>query len=183
MTDLDATQNAKSAAQQVLLAATRRVGDSLPTFSAWLLAGFGAAFSLVLANVDKVTKFIEITHIRFGLVVFLLSLAVAVIATYLSTIGKAALGAQEDAEALGKKLAETKAGMDVGVFLHEYQRGLIPPIRWFARRSMSKAKSGDIVASARMIAKLSQVQALLVLSQSILALVGVGALVFGLKME
>ena len=48
---------------------------------------------------------------------------------------------------------------------------------------MEKAKSGDIVAGARMIAKLSQLQALLVAAQSILALVAVGGLAFGLKMQ
>jgi hypothetical protein len=48
---------------------------------------------------------------------------------------------------------------------------------------LKKAQAGDIVAGARLIAKLSQLQALLVLSQSILALIAVGALAFGIKMQ
>lgn len=173
----------KIAAQQTLLAATKRVGEALPAFSTWLLGGLGAAFTLVVANIEAVSRFIEITHIRFGLIIFLISLGVAVLATYLSTIVKAALGAQEDGEALGKRIIASAGSFDVSLFISEYERGLLPPIRWIARSSLNKAKDGDIVAGARMIAKLSQVQALLVAGQSILALVAVGGLAFGLKMH
>ena len=183
MADHEPPLNEKIAAQQTLLAATRRVGEALPVFSTWLLGGSGAAFTLVVANIEKVSRFIEITHIRFGLIIFLISLGVAVLATYLSTIVKAALGAQEDGEALGKRITESADSFNVSLFMSEYERGLIPPIRWIARSSMNKAKAGDIVAAARMIAKLSQVQALLVAGQSILALVAVGGLAFGLKMQ
>lgn len=183
MPDPEPPLNARTAAQHTLLAATRRVSDGLPTFSSWLLAGLGAAFSLVVANIEKVSTFIEITHIRFGLIVFLLSLVVAVVATYLSTIVKVALGAHEDGEALGKRLAASPGPIDIDLFLSEFERGLLPPIRWLARSSMKKAKSGDIVAGARMIAKLSQVQALLVAAQSVLALVAVGGIALGLKMQ
>lgn len=59
----------------------------------------------------------------------------------------------------------------------------LPHIRWIACSSMNKAKGGDIVAAARMIAKLSQVRALLVFGRSILALVAIGGLAFGIKMQ
>ena len=175
--------DARAAAQQSLLAATRRVSEGLPAFSTWLLAGLGAALSLVVANIDKVSKFIEITHIRFGLIVFLISLGVAVLSTYLSTIVKVVLGSLEDGEALGKRLAASPDPIDIDLFIAKFERGLLPPIRWFAHSSMNKAKSGDVVAGARMIAKLSQVQALLVASQSILTLLAVGGLAFGMKMQ
>jgi hypothetical protein len=59
--------NERTAAQKTLLAATRRAGDAMSPFAAWLLGGFGAAFALVLANIETVSKFIAVTHIRFGL--------------------------------------------------------------------------------------------------------------------
>jgi hypothetical protein len=183
MHDEEAPLSEHMAAKETLLAATRRVGDALPPFSKWLLVGTGAAFTLVLSNIGTVSKFIMITHIRFGLIVFLLSLAIAVLATYLATIVKAALASLDDGEALGKKIGTQKKRFDIALYVSEYQRGLIPPIRWFARAAMNNAKSGDIVAVARMIAKLSQVQALLVASQGILALLAIGALILGLKME
>jgi hypothetical protein len=53
MTDQESPLNEKIAAQQTLLAATRRVGEALPAFSTWLLGGMGAAFTLVVANIEK----------------------------------------------------------------------------------------------------------------------------------
>ena len=183
MAEGHASINERVAAQRTLLAVTRRVGNVLPPFSTWLLGGFGAAFSLVLANIDTVSKFIAITHIRFGLLIFLASLVIAVLATYLSTIVKAALGAQEDGEALGKEIVLLPGKFDLTLYLAEYERGLLPPIRWIVRSQIKKVMSGDIVAGARMIAKLSQLQALLIVCQSILAVIAVGALAFGLKLQ
>jgi hypothetical protein len=68
-------------------------------------------------------------------------------------------------------------------FLEELLKGLLPPVKWIARAQMNKALRGDVVASARMIAKLSQVQALLVVCQSLLALVALGAMAAGLKLQ
>lgn len=183
MAEPKAPMNEHIAAQQTLLAATRRVSEALPQFSTWLLGGLAAAFALVIANVETVSKFIAITHIRFGLLVFLASLALAVIVTYLSTVVRAGLAAQEDGESLGKKIAASSAKLDLNLYMAEYERGLLPPVRWIARSAMKKTKAGDVVAGARMIAKLSQLQALLVVLQGALAVVAIGALAFGLKMQ
>ena len=183
MTDPDSIDHARSAARQALISTTRRVGDSLPAFSTWLLAGFGVGFSLLVANIDKVTQFIDIRFIRFGLLVFLLSLVIAVAATYLSAIVKASLAAQEDAEVMSKQLIESGRGFDVATFVTEFQRGLLPHIRGLSRRSFEKALAGDSLAGARMIAKISQIQALLVAAQSLLAIVAVASIAFGLKMS
>ena len=175
--------NEQIAAQQTLLAGARRVSAALPTFSTWLMAGFGAAFTLALVNIETVSKFIEITHIRFGLVLFLVSLVLAVLGTYLGTIVTAALAAQEDGEMIGKKISESKQKFDLSMFAREYERGLFPPIRWLAHSAMKKAMHGDGVAGARMIAKLSQLQTLMVVAQGVLAVVAAGALAVGLKMQ
>ena len=183
MAEPEAPMNEHIAAQQTLLAATRRVSEALPQFSTWLLGGLAAAFALVIANVETVSKFIAITHIRFGLLVFLASLALAVIVTYLSTVVRVGLAAQEDGESLGKKIAASSAKLDLNLYMAEYERGLLPPVRWIARSAMKKTKAGDVVAGARMIAKLSQLQALLVVFQGALAVVAIGALAFDLKMQ
>ena len=183
MPGAQASQAAKIAAKQSLLAATRRATESLPKFSAWLLAGLGAAFFLLLANLDKATQFIDIQYIRFALLLFLLSLVIAVLTTYLTMMVKAALGAQDDGEVLAKAISDAGARVDSDVFVTEFLRGLLPPFRWLASSSIRKAKAGDIVAGARLAAKLSQTHSLLVVVQSIVALVAVGALAFGLKLQ
>ena len=183
MTEAHRPFNERMAAQQALLAATRRVSGALPSFSKWLMAGFGAAFTLTVANIEAVSKFIDVSHIRLGLLLFLISLGLAVVSTYLGTIVNAAMAAQEDGEALGQRIIESKQPFSVETFSSEYEQGLFPPIRWIARSSMEKAKRGDIVAGARMIAKISQIQALLILAQGILAVVAAGAMAIGLKAQ
>jgi hypothetical protein len=175
--------NEQIAAHQTLLAGARRVNATLPTFSTWLMAGFGAAFTLALVNIETVSKFIEITHIRFGLVLFLVSLVLAVLGTYLGTIVTVALAAQEDGEMIGKKISESKQKFDLSMFAREYERGLFPLIRWVAHSAMKKAMYGDVVAGARMTAKLSQLQTLMVVAQGVLAVVAAGAVAVGLKMQ
>ena len=103
--------------------------------------------------------------------------------TYLSTIVKAGLGAKEDGEQLGKEIVALSGKFDLQLYIAEYKRGLLPPIRWIARAQVKKAMSGDLVAGARMIAKLSQVQALLVFWQSVFAVAAVGAMALGLKLQ
>ena len=138
---------------------------------------------LVIANIETVSKFIYITHIRFGLLIFLLSVILTVLANYLSAIVKVALAAQDNGDAIGKSIAAQTTELDLSRILDEYRRGLLPPVRWIAESSINKVLQGDIVAGARLIAKLSQVQALLVLAQGLLAIVAVAALAFGLKLE
>ena len=183
MPEPEAPMNELIAAKQTHLAATRRVSEALPQFSTWLLGGLAAAFALIIANVETVSKFIAITHIRFGLLVFLASLALAVIVTYLSTIVRAGLAAQDDGESLARKIATSSAKLDINLYMKEYERGLLPPVRWIAHSAMKKTKAGDVVAGARMIAKLSQLQALLVVLQGVLAVLAISALACGLKIQ
>ena len=105
------------------------------------------------------------------------------LANYLSAIVKVALAAQDNGDAIGKSIAAQTTELDLSRILDEYRRGLLPPVRWIAESSINKVLQGDIVAGARLIAKLSQVQALLVLAQGLLAIVAVAALAFGLKLE
>jgi hypothetical protein len=183
MADAPPPLNEFTAAQKTLLMATKHVGNALPLFCVWLMAGSGAALSLVIANIQTVSNFIEITHIRFGLVVFLLSLVCAVLATYLSTVTKAALAAQTEGEELGREIEASAIKFNLSLYMEEYERGLLPPVRWIAHAAMQKAMQGDIVAGARMISKLSQIQALLVLAQGVLAILALGGLAFGMKMQ
>jgi hypothetical protein len=173
----------RTAAQVALLGATRSVSEALPTFSTWLMAGFGAAFALILANIDKVSLLIDIRHIRFAVLLFLASVVIAVLSNYLSVVVKAGLSAQVEGELLARRLKANVQPFDIEYFSTEYKRGLFPPISWIAHSAMEKAKRGDIVASARMVAKISQIQTFLVVAQGLLAVVAASAIAFGMKLQ
>jgi hypothetical protein len=171
----------RKVAAHALIAATRRVSESLSSFSGWLMAGFGGAFSLIVANVQTVSKFISLAHIRCALLLFLMGLVVAVLARLLGNMTVAAVASHDDGEALAKKIRESGNSFDTEVFAEEFQRGLFPWQRWLVKKSFKKARSGDVVAGARMIAKLSQVQAMLVLLHAVLAIGAAFVITLGLK--
>jgi hypothetical protein len=173
--------DARKAAALSLVAAASKVNEALSSFSGWLMAGIGAAFSLLLANVEKVSEFILASHIRYALLLLLVCLVISVFAKLLSALVSSALGSHEAGEVLAKEIASSGQIFDVNLYITEFERGLFPYQRWMARKTLDKAKAGDSVASARLIAKLSQVQAMLVLLEASLVIVAAGTLVCGLK--
>lgn len=175
--------NEHDAASQSLVAAAREVNKSLRSFSEWLIAGVGVAFSLLIANVEKVSQFICASYVRTALLLLLVGLVISVMARLLSAMVSASLGSFKVGNALAKKITDSGRPFDVNVFITEFERGLFPYQRWLTKKSLTKAKAGDSVASARMIAKLSQVQAMLVLAEALLVIVAAGVLVAGLRIQ
>ncbi|OGB23733.1 MAG: hypothetical protein A3I66_15820 [Burkholderiales bacterium RIFCSPLOWO2_02_FULL_57_36] len=175
--------NEHDAAGHSLVAAASKTNESLGPFSSWLIAGVGAAFSLLIANVDKISQFVCLYHIRIALLMLLIGLIVSIFARLLSAMVSAALGSREAGLGLAKQIQESGRPFDVKIFITEYERGLFPYQRWLARKSMDKAIAGDSVAVARMIAKLSQTQAILVLTETLLVAVAAGVLVVGLRTQ
>lgn len=172
----------RMAARDALLSSARNVNQALPTFSTWLMTGFGAAFVLILANIDKVSIFIDIRNIRFAVLVYLLGVVIAIIANYLSVIVKSSIAASADGDLLAKRLKANQEPFKLDIFMTEFERGIFPHNLWVVRRSFEKAKKGDIVAPARLIAKISQVQALLVVAQGLLAVLAASAIACGMKL-
>ena len=172
----------RAVAQRALIAGARSVNATLPLFSVWLSAGCGAAFVLVLVNIGTVLKFVSSSSIRWGFALFLASLALAVISRYLSTIIGTALTAINEGEAIAGTIQQPNQEFDAAKFAIEYERGLWPPARWFARASIKKATNGDIVAGARMVAKFSQFHGYVVFLQSVVAIAAVGVFAFGLRL-
>lgn len=173
--------DARTAAGLSLVAAASKVNEALSSFSGWLMAGIGVAFSLLLANAEKVSDFILGSHIRYALLLLLVCLVISVFARLLSALVSSALGGHEAGTILAKEIVSSGQPFDVNLYITEFERGLFPFQRWLARQTLDKAKSGDSVAGARLIAKLSQVQAMLVLFEASLVIVAAGILVCGLK--
>ena len=174
-------KNAQDMAISGLIIAASKVNDSLGSFSGWLVAGVGAAFSLLLASYEVVSRFVCTSHIRTALLLLVFGLIISILARLLAAMVSSAIGSHEASTAQVAHLIEAGETFDIDVFTTEFQRGLFPYQRWLTKRAMAKARSGDFVAGARLIAKLSQVQALLVLIETALAIGAAATLVSGLK--
>jgi hypothetical protein len=167
-------------AGEMLLKSAAIATPLLSEFSAWLMAGLGAAFALFIANLDSVTKHVDAYAFRWALIWFAISLLAGLIARFLSVMAVSGITANQTFAAKAAELAEVRPAFFPALF-HLYFRGLLLPYRCLAVRSLAKVKRGDLMASSRMVAKTSQLQALLVLTQIIVTFISVAVLANGIK--
>ena len=174
------SQQANIAAGQLLIVAAQKVSASFDSFSGWLLAGFGAALALFIANLDTVSGYIDFSSIRCAASLFLLSAVLAVFQKLLAMFVAGGTAAGVAGAAMGKDLADRGIDLDIATFFEETKRALYWPGTVFASRAFNKAKSGDFAGPGRMYVKISQLQALAVLAQASLSLAAAAVIVCGL---
>lgn len=174
----DETNFEAKLASEALMAATRRATESMATFSGWLMAASGAAFSLVVVNLEKMQKSITTPSLKVALGLAIGSLAVGTFVKLLTAMITAGTASLEDGQKFAEKLGALDRPLDLDAFSNESQRGMLITHRWVVRRSIAKAKAGDIAAPARFLSKLSQASALLTLLQA-LGIIAAGGVIAG----
>jgi len=161
--DLTQFQDEQKAARDMLLHGAAIATPLLSTFSAWLMAGLGAAFTLFFSNIASVTNYIYSSNIRWSLILFTVSLLTGLLARYLSVMVTSSLVSND---VFGKRVKETIESANSFVFPAFFRflfSGMLLPYRYIAARTLEATMRGDLMVSARLTAKTSQAQALLVL--------------------
>jgi hypothetical protein len=171
---------ARVLAGQLLTLAARKSSSTLDIFSGWLLAGFGAGFALLLANLDSITKFLSLSNLKLGASLFLISAVLAVLEKLIASFVASGAGAGIEGGELGKKLAEDDVEFDRTVLFREIEKALFWPGSRFAKRAFEKAQAGDFAVTSRVFIKASQVQGVVVLGQAALSLAAAMVVVCGL---
>jgi|SRR5690348_6541728 hypothetical protein len=174
------SQQANIAAGQLLIVAAQKVSASFDSFSGWLLAGFGAALALFIANLDAISDHIDSYSIRYAAGLFLASAVLAVLQKLLAMFVAGGTAAGVAGAAMGKDLADRGIDLDVATFFEETKKALYWPGTIFASRAFKKAQSGDFAGPGRMYVKISQFQALIVVIQASLSLAAAAVVVCGL---
>lgn len=168
-------------ASDVLLRGAAIATPSLSELSAWLMAGLGAAFSLFVANIDSIAKHVHSYNIRWGLLWFSGSLLLGLLARLLAVSVTSGLNSNE---AFAEKMSDSinsQTRFDLPAFRSFFFSGLLLPYRCVAWWTSEMVKRGDLMASAKLTAKTSQVQALLVLCQIVCSIASVLVLASGVK--
>lgn len=181
MTETDNNVLEKIAANKLLILLAKHTSGSLDKFSTWLLAGFGAALSLILINIESVSNFIHLSNIKHGLFLYLVALFAGVIQKWLNAIIAPACAASSEGEQIGKELAETKDNADMVFLLNEIKNSTNYPAKWLLSWQYKKVLGGDLSAPGRMVGKLSQIQSYLVLIQAVLAIYSIVTILNGIK--
>jgi hypothetical protein len=168
-------------ASDVLLQSAAIATPLLANLSAWLMAGLGAAFTLLLTNISSVAEYVHAYNIRWALIWFVASLLLGLIArlfsvSVMSGLNSNAIFSKQFSDAIGS--AER---FSFPAFIHFFYSGLLLPYKCVADRALAAAKGGDLMVSAKLTAKTSQAQALLVLSQIACTTISILVLATGIK--
>jgi hypothetical protein len=150
------------AAGRLLSVTAGTAAASLDSFSGWLLSGFGAAYALLLANIEKVANFLDVAALRNALILFATATVAGVIARYLGAIVSAGAATSEAAAQLGKGLEIENPEVAARVILGEISKATFWPARLLVTSAFRNVERGDYAAGGRLYARLVQVQSWLV---------------------
>lgn len=164
-----------------LSATTKIVMKALTNFSGWLMIGFGSAFSLLFANLDAVLKFVPLSSFRWGVIFLLASLAIGIFCRVFGAQIQASNEASAEMEKALKDLDTSQ--INLGEYSKQFQETLFFWNRWFAKKNIAKVASGDYSAGQKLLARMSQLYALSVISQGILAICACGSILFGVYLH
>lgn len=168
-------------ANDMLLQSSAIATPLLAQFSAWLMLGLGASFTLFLTNIDSVAKYVWPYNIRWALIWFVASLLLGLFARLLSVSVMSGLNSNA---ILAKRLENafsTSRRVSFPALIHFLFSGFLLPYKCVANRALNAAKEGDLMVSAKLTAKTSQAQALLVLLQILCAAASILVLATGIK--
>jgi hypothetical protein len=154
------------------------VTTSFEKFSGWLLAGFGAAFALLLSNIETVAKFIAVEDIKTGVLLYLIALASGVFQRWLAAGINAGAMVSKEAEDLGANAPE---GIDFDNVLTQIENSTFYPQKWLVRYQFNQVRKNDYAAPGRMQATMAQIQGRLVLVQGVLVISSIVVMVRGLS--
>lgn len=171
-------QNIPNIHEQVFVSAilsetNGKTSSILDSFSGWLVGGFGAATVLLVSQFESISKHVDSNAIHGILLLFFWSLGAAIIEKYLA----AGVASHSQSSATGREMGEKAAAasipLDLEIIFKETEKSLLPPLRWFASRSFTKLKEGDVLSGVRMITLVTQIQGVLVLIQGLLVMAAI----------
>ena len=171
----------KQATNALLLGIARVLSESHSAYATWLLAGFSAAFTLVLANMDIATKYIETASIKSALYVFLYSIGLAVIQKWINSVIQGGFKGGEEGNKVDIALAQNNMEIDQEFVLKEIEKATWYPARFLIKWQYNKVRQGDLLVVGRQQFKLAQLVGLLLLAQISFALYSLWLIIGGIR--
>jgi hypothetical protein len=167
-------------AGRLMLLAAQRSSSSMDAFSGWMLAGFGGAFALLLANIEGAATVLRVGSLRSGAWWFLAAVLLSVGQKSLASLVASSTAAGIEGEMIGRELADGAAEFDARHIFREMHKAVLPPFRWIVRRAFEKSQVGDHAAGGRLCLQLAQIQGWVVFVETLLLIAGVVLLLRGL---
>ncbi|MDN4587572.1 hypothetical protein DBA29_03545 [Xenophilus aerolatus] len=164
------------AAHRTQLTLADVVASRYDKLTGWLVAGMGAALTLMISNIDKSSAIISVQSIRNALKIFIVLLLVHVAQRLLALVIETAAAAQEKASK--EDLSKLNGLAELFAYLDLLEKPAVRPFSWFVSKTLNQARKGRLMG-ARMVL-LMQFVVFLALAQVLLAVGALIALVRGL---
>lgn len=156
---------------QVTLLSVLKGAKLLDTFGCWLLAGFGAALTFIIAN--NISK--DIQNIKIPITIFIIAICICIIQKYLAVIITCGFEANEETErrisALAEKNKDILIDFDFDKYYKEIEKPYWWPSKFILRFFFQKIAKGDLNASVRSLIHCFQAQGTLVFIQAVLLII------------
>ena len=152
-------------AGRLMMLMAGKVTEGLSKFASWLVGSFTAVLAFLLANLDTVSKFMPATTLGFAGKLLVGALAIHVIQRYLALLVAGSVASAKEAESLA-----FPEGLNMNSVMRQIESSTFWPARILVRNNFAKLQNGDFAAPGRMMATLTQIQGLLVVSQLVLVL-------------
>ena len=145
------------------------------------MGGLGAAFALFLTNIHSVAEYVYPYNIRWALIWFVVSLLLGLIARLLSVSVMSGLNSNAIfAKQFATAFSSTER-FSLPAFTHFLFSGFLLPYRCVANRARNAASKGDLMVSAKLTAKTSQAQTILITLQIVFTVTSILVLATGIK--
>ncbi len=163
---------------KLLTIASANTTASLDKFSGWMLAGFGAVFALLLANINPISEFLNISAIKTGIMLYLVALTVGIFQKYMATIVASGCSAGKEAEKIGGQFDNE---INLNTICESIEQVTFYPQKWIVKKQFDKLKAGDYAIAGRTFAKLTQIRGLLVFAQTVIMITSIVVVIYNLK--
>lgn len=144
---------------------------TLDTFAVWLLAGFGAALTFIIANIIPV----DLNKLKFSLITFILATTVCVLQKYLAVIVSSSYDSSEETQKKIFLLLEKNENIfdnfDWRKYFEEIEKPFWPISKQIVQFFNNKLLNGDLNASARLLIHCLQAQSILVIIEITLLII------------
>ena len=164
-------------ASRVLRIAAGVGSHKADVFSGWLLAGFGAAMALTLANIDSLKSVIPTSSVVSAMNLFVWAALFAFIAKFLAMAVSSSSSVGDAVEKETQEFVSTSVAPGEGLSMVSMAKHLESaywyPWRWAVRAGFRKALEGDLLFSSRLMIKTYLLQSILVLAQASLHLISI----------